>query len=243
MKVAAYALDKLLPPQCLHCNSIVELRATLCADCWSRISFIAEPFCQCCGLPFDYDAGPDIFCAHCLAVSPAYDRARSVMRYGDESARIVMALKHGDRHDSVPMFSGWLHRIGQKFLETADIIVPVPLHRRRLFTRRFNQAALLALELSRLSGIEAIPDLLSRTRHTPSQAGLGAADRQRNVRGAFAVRAGHDRSLAGAHVLLVDDVLTTGATVNACAAALRRSGARAIDVVTLARVVRPQAII
>lgn len=242
-RVAAFALDKLLPPQCMICNSIVETRATLCSNCWPTVSFIADPYCQCCGLPFDYDAGADALCAACIAKPPAWDRARSVMQYNDASAHLVMALKHGDRHDAVPMFTAWLKRVGQEFLDSADLIVPVPLHRRRLFTRRFNQAALLSQALGELAGVPSVPDLMTRTRHTPSQAGLGATERQKNVRNAFRIRAGFEASAKGAHILLVDDVLTTGATLNACATALKRAGAATVDVVTLARVVRPQAIL
>lgn len=164
------------------------------------------------------------------------------MQYADGSARLVMALKHGDRHDAVPMFAAWLHRIASPLLRDADMIVPVPLHRRRLFTRRFNQAALMATALAELSGTQSMPDLMTRTRHTPSQAGLGPTERRANVRNAFRIRPGLEAAVGGSHILLVDDVLTTGATVNACARQLRKSGAAAVDVVTLARVVRPQAL-
>lgn len=232
-------LDALLPPQCLGCRSAVDAPGQLCATCWNGVSFIAPPHCACCGVPFDLDPGPGALCAACIAEPPDFARARAVFRYDDASKGLVLRFKHGDRTDAAPAFGRWLARAAGPLLDQADLIAPVPLHRWRLLKRRYNQAALLALELGRLSGRPVLPDLVVRRRATPSQGHLTRAERTRNVRGAFAVRPRHAAALAGRRVLLVDDVFTTGATVAAVARALRRGGAATVDVVTLARVVRP----
>jgi ComF family protein len=162
-----------------------------------------------------------------------------VFVYDSASRGPLLAFKHADRTDAAPTFARLMAHAAADLLPDADLIVPVPLHRRRLLARRFNQSALLALALGRETGIDAVPDLLVRTRHTPSQGGLSATARRRNVTGAFAVRKGMADNVRGARMLLLDDVYTTGATVGACAAAARRAGAATIDVITLARVVRP----
>ncbi len=238
---ATVMLDLLLPPQCLNCRAAVDRQGELCADCWQAIRFLAEPCCARCGYPFDYDEGVDALCAACLGAPPDYDRARAVMAYDDASRHLLLSFKHGDRLEGAPSYGRWLERAGRPLLETADLIVPVPLHRWRLLKRRYNQAALLAQALARRTGLPAVNDLLRRKRATPSQGGLSAAGRRANVRGAFAVRPAYADRLAGRRVLLVDDVMTTGATVNAVATVLRRHGVLGVDVLTLARVVRPLA--
>jgi len=238
-RMGRVTLDALLPPQCLGCRAGVDAPGQLCATCWAGIGFIAAPFCACCGLPFDLDPGPGALCAACIAEPPDYDRARAVFRYDEASKGLVLRFKHGDRTDAAPAFARWLHRAAGELMDQADLVAPVPLHRWRLLKRRYNQAALLANELAALSGRPVVPDLLVRRRQTPSQGHLSRAERLKNVRGAFAVRPRHAAALAGKRVLLVDDVLTTGATVSAVARALRRAGAARVDVVTLARVVRP----
>ena len=232
------ALDAVLPPRCLACGEIVAEQGQVCARCWLGIDFIAGPVCACCGLPFEVPMPADALCGGCLAQPPDFDRARAAMRYGDISKRLILRFKHGDKLESVPSFGRWLARAGATLAGEADLIAPVPLHRWRLFWRRYNQAAMLALALGRVAGRPVLPDLLQRRRATPSQGGLGRRARQLNVRGAFALRPAHGNRIAGRRVLLVDDVLTTGATVGACARALKRAGASGVDVITLARVVR-----
>lgn len=241
---ARQLLDILLPPRCLACGMEVGAVGALCSGCWQKISFIAAPHCARCGLPFDYDptgeGSPALVCGACLARPPQFDRCRSVFAYDDASRPLVLGFKHGDRTDCAPAFAQWLARAGAGLLTEPDLVIaPVPLHRWRLLTRRYNQSALLALDLGRLTGLAASPGLLIRRRATPSQGGLSAKGRARNVEGAFMLNPRWRNRVKGARILLVDDVFTTGATVGECARVLRRAGARAVDVLTLARVVRP----
>jgi len=235
-------LDLVYPPLCATCRAPVSQAHALCAGCWSAIAFLDGPGCARCGLPFEIDPGPDTLCAACHAEPPAFDTARSVVRYDDASKKPILALKRADRLDLVPAFAGWLARAGRDMLAEADVIIPVPLHRRRLWLRRFNQSALMAQRLARLAGKPADPLLLERIRPTPSQGEMPSAKaRRRNVRGAFRVAPGRRDAVKGKIVLVVDDVFTTGATVSACARALKRAGADKVLVLTLARVVRAAA--
>ncbi len=244
-RAGALVLDAVLPPQCLACQATVDAPGRLCARCWNGLAWIAAPFCARCGTPFEFDpsAGAPahgLTCAPCLADPPRYDRARAVLVYDDGAKRLILGFKHADRLHAAPAFGQWLARAGAELLEDVDIVAPVPLHWLRLAWRRYNQAALLADALVRAGGAGAlIPDLLLRRRATPSQGHLTRRERARNVARAFAVRPRYAARLAGSRVLLVDDVLTTGATVGECARVLRDAGAACVDVVTLARVVRP----
>jgi ComF family protein len=234
------ALDLLFPPLCIICRETVREPHSLCSDCWQQIGFLDGPSCSCCGLPFEIDPGAGTLCATCHARPPAFDRARSVMRYDEFSRTPILALKHSDRHDVAPAFARWMMRTGSALIADADVIVPVPLHRRRLWSRRYNHSALLARALAKLSNKGFDPLSLIRIRGTPSQGEMPSAKaRRRNVRGAFKVADARIDRIAGNRVLLIDDVLTTGATVDACARALKRAGAAKVDILTLARVVRP----
>jgi ComF family protein len=237
-------LDALLPPRCLACGANVGAPGTLCPSCWEGVAFLGPPLCRCCGFPFELapqtDAG-DTLCAACHADPPPYARARAVMAYDAGSRGLVLGFKHADRTEAAPAFAQWMARAGHELLADAHLIAPVPLHRWRLLARRYNQSALLANQLGRLSQVPVVPDLLLRRRNTPSQGHLSRTGRDRNVAGAFTVHPRHAARVRGCGVLLVDDVLTTGATVAACTRALKRAGARQVDVLTLARVVRPSA--
>jgi len=236
-RLAGAALDLLLPPRCLKCGAAVTAAHALCPACWRGITFLGAPCCACCGLPFDYELGPEALCAACARELPAYARARAALRYDEESRRLILAFKHGDRLHLAPALAGWMRRAGAALLAEADIIVPVPLHWTRLFARRYNQAAILAHALG-AGGPPVLADALLRRRRTPSQGKRNAVARRRNVAGAFAAHPG--RAVAGKRVLLVDDVLTTGATVAECARVLKRAGAASVDVLTLARTVREE---
>jgi ComF family protein len=240
------ALDALLPPRCLACGGGVDAQGALCAACWQNINFLGPPCCSRCGLPFPYDAGAGVECADCIAHPPPFERARAVFAYDDHSRRLILAFKHADRLHGMPAFGRWLARSGADLLAEADLVAPVPLHWTRLFRRRFNQSALLAqaavaawLPHGVPHGPSApvfAPELLVRRRRTRSQGHLSRLQRAENVRGAFALKPGAE--VAGKRVLLVDDVLTTGATIEACARVLKRAGAARIDVLTLARAMR-----
>jgi len=229
------SLDLALPPLCPACRDPVGVEAALCAACWSKLSFIAPPYCERLGTPFAYDPGPGVLSMQAIADPPAYRRARAAVHYDEISRVLIHALKYSDRLVLAPMLGRWMARAGRELLADADALVPVPLHWRRLWARRFNQSAALAKIVSRASGIAVADGALQRVKATAQQVGLTASERALNVQGAFAVP---DRSrIAGRRLILVDDVLTSGATIDACARALNRAGAGSVDVLVLARVV------
>jgi ComF family protein len=251
LQAARVALDVLLPPQCLACDALVSAPGTLCYACWDGAVFVSAPRCAACGTPFEFDHGPDALCGSCMRDRPRIDRARAVFVYNDVSRNLATGLKYRDRTHAAPALGGgWLARAGRELLGNSDLIAPVPLHRGRLWRRRFNQSGLLAQAVAKNKAREGAHsvsrelglylDLLTRVRATPSQGGLNAAARRRNVRGVFSVNVRHREVIAGARILLIDDVFTTGATLGACVAALLGSGAAAVDALVLARVERPR---
>ncbi|MBI1777329.1 MAG: ComF family protein [Proteobacteria bacterium] len=231
------ALDAVLPPRCLRCGETVDEPGSLCGVCWTKVTFIAKPLCHCCGRPFELPADDGAWCGACLADPPPWRRARAVFRYDEATRPLITGFKFHDQTHAAPAFGRWMARAGRELLGEADLIAPVPLHWLRLFSRRYNQASLLANALGQETGIRVLPDLLRRRKRTPPQTELNRRERARNVAHAFAIRPGQMSVLAGKRVLLVDDVLTTGATVAACAQALKGAGAAAVDVLTVARVV------
>ena len=231
------AVDAVLPPRCLSCGTVVDLAGALCPDCFNGFTFIAQPFCRVCSIPLQAAAPDEPVCGTCLRERPDYNRARAVFVYNDASKSLLLKLKHGDRTDAAVHLARWMQRAGADVLETCDIIVPVPLHRWRLLWRSYNQSALLANALGRIARKKVVADALVRIKPTPSQGRLDRKSRQRNVARAFAVRRGP--AIAGKRVLLVDDVLTSGATAEACTRALLAGGARQVDVLVLGRVPTP----
>jgi ComF family protein len=243
--LARRGLDLLLPAQCLACRALVGEPGRLCSKCFAEAHLLAEPLCRVCGLPLPgasaISGRPelDMACGRCLAEPPSYRRARAVFAFGDVAKRLVHDFKYHDRLEGQASFGEWLARAGAQILESADLLVPVPLHYGRLIRRRYNQAAALAAAVSKVAGVPAAPLVLKRVRATASQTGLSAEERARNVRGAFAVRSRHLGAIKDAHIALVDDVLTTGATAEACSKVLLKAGAREVSVLTLARVGEP----
>jgi ComF family protein len=233
-------VDFILPPRCLGCGGEIARQGDVCATCWRGLSFIDGAMCECCGLPFDLAETAGMLCGPCMAERPVFDRARAALVYDDGSKALVLPFKHADRLDGAPAFARWMARAGQELLDEADVIAAVPLHRWRLLSRRYNQAAVLALGLSRISGKPVIPDALIRTKRTPSQGGLNARARRENVRNAFNVHPAHNDAIKGRRVLLIDDVYTTGATIESASACLLDTGALAVDALALARVVRAE---
>ncbi len=227
------------PPACLICREAIDGAGQLCPACWREVHFLAGPVCDRCGIPFDFELPEGALCASCVATPPQFDRARAVFMYTETSKRLVLSLKHGDRTDLAPVLAAWMARAGRDMFAEADLVVPVPLHWRRRVWRRFNQSAELARPLSRETGVPAHLALLERHRPGPSQGALSRRARGRNVAGSFRLRADEKESVEGQHIVLIDDVMTTGATANACARTLRRAGARQIDVLTVARVALP----
>jgi ComF family protein len=211
----------------------------LCAACWSKLTFITRPYCERLGIPFAYDAGPGLLSLEAIADPPAYGRARAVAAYDGVAAKLVHALKYGDRLDLAPALGRWMANAGADVLKDADALVPVPLHWRRLWARRFNQSAALARAVGKARGLPVVRDALRRVKATPQQVGLSRSERALNVQGAFRVPVSGKAEVAGRRLVLVDDVLTSGATVDACARALLRGRAASVDVLVFARVVGP----
>ncbi|MEM9599509.1 MAG: ComF family protein [Pseudomonadota bacterium] len=208
---------------------------------FTALTFLDEPCCAACGYPFDHQMSGisafDLLCASCLARRPAYATARAALQYDEASRRMILAFKHGGHTDRLQSFAAQMHRAGRTALAHADALIPVPLHRSRLIKRRFNQSALLARALSRRCDVPMQAHALRRRRKTPTQGGLSAAGRRRNVQGAFHVA--QPEQIAGRRLVLIDDVMTTGATLESCTRTLKRAGAVRVDAVCLARVVKP----
>lgn len=233
-------LDVLLPPLCLRCREPVSEPQSVCGACWNGIRFLAPPWCVQCGIPFPHALGEGVRCAACLAKPRAFARLRSAIAYDDGSRDLILGFKHADKLEACPLLVRWMLAVIRDEMRDADVIVPVPLHWKRLVMRKYNQAGLLAHGLGRLSGLPVAPRVLVRRRATESQGTMPSARaRLRNVASVFEVPVPARPSVSGRRILLVDDVLTTGATATACAKALLRGGAASVSIVTLARVVRP----
>jgi ComF family protein len=235
-QAAKLALDIALPTLCVACREPVDGEG-VCASCWTKLSFIAPPYCPRLGIPFVYDPGPDLLSMEAIANPPAYARARAAVRYDEVARTLVHALKYQDRTDLAPTMARWMARAGRELLAGADMLIPVPLHWGRAWRRRYNQSGALAGVIQGQSGVKLRGDVLLRVRPTEQQVGLSRAQRARNVQGAFEVSPDRRSEVAGRRVIVIDDVLTSGATVDACARALLRAKAAQVDVLVFARVV------
>jgi ComF family protein len=235
-------LDAILPPRCIVTGRPVDAPGTLSPEAWAAVTFITPPMCTVCGDMFGFGAEPglgnDGACARCYAAPPPFASARAAIAYDGAGRDLVLGFKCADKTHAGPAFVPWLRRAGARALEDADVLVPVPLHPRRLLARRYNQAAVLSAALAAATGVAHAPLALMRTRATARQGHKNAAERAANVEGAFAVSAARVGEVAGRVCVLVDDVYTTGATARACTRALLAAGAARVHVLTLARVVR-----
>jgi len=233
-------LDVVLPPLCLSCRERVSEPQSVCGACWRQLRFLGPPCCSQCGYPFPHDLGAHVKCGPCLARPPVFHWLRAAIAYDDASRDLILGFKHADRLEALPLLARWLSFAARDRLGDVDLLVPVPLHWRRLAMRRYNQAGLLAHGLGRMTGVPVHVTALARIQATPSQGEMvSARARLKNVARVFEVPDRQQPVVRGKSVVVVDDVLTTGATVSACAKALLRAGARDVSVITLARVVRP----
>jgi ComF family protein len=230
-------IDLLWPPVCPACDTSVQDAARLCVDCWEAMTFIGPPQCVCCGLPLPDAFDDETMCGECMRARPPFDQARSACVYDEASRAMILPFKHADRTDLLPAIMNLLQRPVGPLLVQADLVAPVPLHWTRLFSRRYNQAALISNRLGKQGKIPSVPDLVVRKKRTPSQGGKSKRGRQRNVKGAFRVPQRFRPAIRDKRVLLVDDVMTTGATVSEVSRVLLRAGAGNVDVITFARAV------
>ena len=234
----SHALNALAPPFCPVTNEEIKTPHAASPTGWAALHFVEEPYCRRCGIPFAAEYGSAVECASCIATPPDFDRARAAVLYDDASHNLIVAFKHSDRTELAPMFAAWMTRAGNDLVNSASILAPAPLHWRRLVARRYNQSLLLAGAIAKTTGARlAVGDLI-RIRATPPQKNLSRDARRRNVAGAFGIRKGAREMIKDAHITLIDDVLTTGATLSSAARTLKKAGARRVDALVLARVVK-----
>ncbi len=236
--LATLVLDTVFPPVCMACRKPTSAVGTLCAPCWSGVRFIERPFCERLGTPFAQDLGAGLLSPQAIADPPVYRRARAVARFEDGPIRqMIHRLKSSDRMEMAEPMGRWMARAGAELFDEANLLIPVPLHRGRLARRRFNQAALLTKVIAKLSGLPADLFALERVKATPPQVGFSRSQRALNMQGAFRASPEGAMRISQRNIVLIDDVLTSGATTNAAARALLRAGALSVDVLVFARVV------
>jgi len=233
-------ISTILPHRCAATGEIVDIKGTISPNFWAELEFIEHPFCKKCGIPFEFDMGENIICASCMDIDPMFDETRSAVVYNDASRRLILNFKFNDKINFVHTFTPWLLRAGSELIDKADFIIPVPLHPKKLRQRRFNQSALLAHEVSKKAHRvkNYLPDGLIRTRNTIPQKGLNRKERNENIIGAFAINDNHLDSFTHKNILLIDDVLTTGSTLNECARILKNAGSKTVNILTIARVTK-----
>ncbi len=232
-----YSADLILPPVCVSCAALITHHNLLCPQCWSSLYLISPPVCARLGIPLPvYDGDGPHISVQAIANPPVFSRARAAAHYSGIMRRLIVRFKFEDKHEPLPLFVRLMRQAGRELLSEADLMVPVPLHRLRLLQRRFNQSVLLAKGIGRLSGVPVEAMALRRMRRTEAQVGLTQEARQENVAKAFEVHPHYRKSLAGKRIVLIDDVLTTGSTANACATALLDAGAAQVDVLAIALV-------
>lgn len=228
--------DLVLPPSCFSCHEPVADQGTLCPRCWSKIEFITPPLCDKLGIPLPFDTGEGTLSAAAIAHPPAYNRARAVAAYSGIFPELIHDLKYRDHFDGLPQFARWLAVAGRELLVDADYLIPVPLYWSRLWSRRFNQSAELARALSKITDVPYGATILYRVKRTKTQVGMTPRQRKQNVSGAFLVHPPMRPAIEGKNLVLIDDVITTGATIEACVKTLLAAGAGRVNVLALARV-------
>lgn len=232
------AVDIVLPPRCVITGDIVDKQGMITPQAWAQLNFIADPQCGKCGIPFDFESFEGLTCTACLDRTPPFETARAALKYDDASRDMILRFKHADQTHVVLAFIPWMEKAGAQMLAQADYLVPVPLHRWRLLSRRYNQSALIAQALSKKTKVPTMVDGLLRIRATEVQGYKKAAERHKNVKKAFVTNPKREEAVKGKSIILIDDVYTTGATVKECAKTLMKAGAKRVDILTLARVVR-----
>lgn len=235
-------LRLVFPPQCISCGKLVESEGALCGPCWRETRFITGTVCDCCGLPLTGESKPDetLYCDECLKGKRVWDRGRAVFLYNDNGRKLVLGLKHGDRQDLVRPAAEWMARVAEEIVDDDTIVVPIPLHWSRFLKRRFNQSALLSKEIAKALHLEHAPDMLCRVKCTQSLDGQSAMSRKDSLENAIVPNPKFWERMEDRPILLVDDVLTTGATINAAARACFASRTCEVNVVALARVARDE---
>ncbi|KKB96192.1 DNA utilization protein GntX [Candidatus Arcanobacter lacustris] len=228
-------LDLIFPPKCLICGSLIASMPGLCSNCWANINFISKPACAKCNLPFEYDFGEDVICGACTASKPLYHKAKSVFIYDDFSKPLLHGLKYQDKTHLAPYLASLMRIAAGDLLSYSDIIIPVPLHKKKLLSRLYNQSALLSLYLHKSTKIPFEPNLLIKHKNTKTQTGLTKKQRLSNIKGSFMINEKFIYQVKDKNIMLVDDVITTGATINACTRLLLKYGANKVNILTLAR--------
>lgn len=239
-----WGVNLVLPPRCPINGNIVDSVGAISPEAWKNLTFVSDPHCRCCGIPFaveshlNSDFASDFLCGQCIAIPRHFDKAKSLFVYDEGCRKMILAFKHGDALHLHTTLAPLLANLGKDFINPDSILVPIPLHWRRLVGRRYNQSAILAQAMSRISGLPYWADLLMRVRHTPPQGHKSAKDRQQNVAGAFEINFNHKDKIKDKHIVLIDDVFTTGATLDECSKVLKSSGVASVNILTVARVVK-----
>jgi ComF family protein len=235
IQVLRHGFDLLLPSSCMTCQKPIGSDHALCVSCWQQLTFLEKPWCARLGTPFAYDLGPEALSAQAIANPPVFNRLRSAVSHDDIARKLVHRFKYGDQTELAELMARWMIRAGQELLQEGAIVIPIPLHRWRLWQRRYNQSSLLALHIGAITGHDVLMEGLVRHKKTKQQVGLNARQREQNLSGAFTVPASVRPLIKDRAIVLIDDVYTTGATVHAATRALLRHKVQSVDVLTFSR--------
>lgn len=228
-------IELIFPNQCLYCSKLIGQEGAFCNCCWKKLQFITDPKCNICSHPFEFQVADNLICAKCLSDKPSYDKAITVFRYNQIIKKVIGDFKYRDTTYLAKKFARILFNRASSEIDKTDFIIAVPLHKKRLRKRKFNQAILLTKELSKLSKKEFFYDFLLRIKNTTAQAGLRKKQREKNLRGAFALNEKYKEIVKGKKILLIDDVMTTGTTLENCAKVLKKSGAKEVNILVIAK--------